>query len=195
MERQESMAAIVYRRARPDDYTGILQLQAANYIGNLSRDQLSEGFLSAEFTRAQIDEIARDLGITIALIEGKIGGYLCAFGNDFNHGSPVLAKMFDSYERAVFEQKPLSSYTSYCYGPVCIGREHRRQGLLRGLYEAQTRELAGRYEIGVAFVSRNNPHSLQAHVKGLGMTEAGDFEVKRQSYAILAFRLPPPQVV
>ena len=31
-----------------------------------------------------------------------------------------------------------------------------------GDYEAQKRELAGRFEIGVAFVSRSNPHSLKA---------------------------------
>jgi hypothetical protein len=50
--------------------------------------------------------------------------------------------------------------------------------------------LAGQFEIGVAFVARTNPHSLQAHVQGLGMSEVGDFEVKGNVYAALAFRLP-----
>jgi hypothetical protein len=61
--------------------------------------------------------------------------------------------------------------------------------LLRGLYEAQKQELAGRFEVGVAFVSRTNPHSLEAHVAGLGMTEVGDFELKGNVYVILAFRV------
>jgi len=43
----------------------------------------------------------------------------------------------------------------------------------------------------VAFVSRSNPHSLQAHVGGLGMTAVGDFEVKGNAYVILAFPLAP----
>jgi hypothetical protein len=63
--------------------------------------------------------------------------------------------------------------------------------LLRGLYEAQRRDLAGRFDLGVAFVSRDNPHSLQAHVAGLGMTEVGDFELKGNVYVILAFRVSP----
>jgi hypothetical protein len=63
--------------------------------------------------------------------------------------------------------------------------------LLRGLYEAQLKDLAGQFEVGVAFVSLSNPYSLNAHVAGLGMTEVGDFELKGSVYVILAFRVPP----
>ena len=99
--------------------------------------------------------------------------------------------MLQSYDRFTFESRPLRAYKSYIYGPVCIGREYRGGGLLRGLYEAQKKDLAGQFEIGVAFVSRNNPHSLSAHVAGLGMNEAGDFEVNGNVYVTLAFRVPP----
>ena len=51
------------------------------------------------------------------------------------------------------------------------------------------REVAGRFEVGVAFVARNNPHSLKAHVAGLGMAEVGEFEVKGSVYVILAFKV------
>jgi len=99
--------------------------------------------------------------------------------------------MLESYDRFMFEGQSLSTFKSYIYGPVCIGREYRGRGLLRGLYEAQKKDLAGQFEIGVAFVSRSNLHSLSAHVAGLGMIEAGDFEVKDNVYATLAFRVPP----
>ena len=127
----------------------------------------------------------------VALAGNNVAGFLCAFRNEFEHGSPVLAKMFESYDRVKFEGKTISSYKSYVYGPVCIGREYRQRGLLRGLYEAQKQDLAGQFDVGVAFVSRSNPHSLQAHVAGLGMTEVGDFEVKSKLYVILAFSLAP----
>ncbi|HEY6365201.1 MAG TPA: hypothetical protein VI585_10485 [Candidatus Binatia bacterium] len=84
--------------------------------------------------------------------------FLCASRSEFNHGSPVVAKMLESYEGVEFDGKALSSYNSYIYGPVCIDRAYRRRGLLRGLYEAQKQELAGRFEVGVAFVSRTNPY-------------------------------------
>jgi hypothetical protein len=187
----KSVASGEFRRAKPEDYSAILKLQAANYIANLSDHEQTEGFLSAEFTREQVTKMAEDLGIMIALESGVLAGYLCAFRNDFTHGSPVLAKMFESYDAVWFEGKPLVSYKTYVYGPVCIDRDYRRRGLLRGLVEAQKRDLAGRFELGVGFVSRSNPHSLDAHLCGLGMTDVGEFDVKGNRYVIFCFRVPP----
>ncbi len=179
-----------YRLAARQDYDAILRLQSANYIANLSEEDRKEGFLSAEFTPEQVAEMAEDLGTMLAIVENEVAGFLCAFRREFNTGSPVIAKMLECYDRVKFDGKPLSSYNSYIYGPVCIGREYRQRGLLRGLYEAQKRDLAGQFDVGVAFVSRSNPHSLSAHVAGLGMTEAGDFEVRGDIYVILVFSLP-----
>jgi len=182
---------VEYRRAGREDYLAIVRLNEANFIGNLSAEERREGFLSAVFTLEQTAAMAEDLGTTVAVVDGALAGFLCAFRKDFPHGSPVVAKMVESYDRLRFEETPLSRFSSYVYGPVCIERTFRRKGLLRGLYQAQRKELAGRFEIGVALVSRDNPHSLAAHVAGLGMTEVGDFECRGQRYATLAFRLPP----
>jgi hypothetical protein len=178
-----------YRRATARDYSGIVLLNAANFITNLAEEERRDGFLSAIFTEKQIAAMAGELGIMVAVADDEIAGFLCAFENDFDHGSPVVAKMIASYGRMWFEGKSLNSYHSYVYGPVCIDRGFRRKGLLRGLYEAQKHDLAGRFEIGVALIARNNPHSFNAHVAGLGMTEAGEFEVNGNFYAAVAFRV------
>lgn len=185
------MSSIEYRRAKPQDYPAILALQSANFIANLTEEERNQGFLSAQFTVRQTAQIAEDLGTMVAVIDDCVGGFLCAFRKEFDTGSPVITAMLDSYDRLSFQGKPLSSLNSYIYGPVCIGREFRGRGLLRRLYEAQKKDLAGQFDIGVAFVSRNNPHSLSAHVAGLGMIEAGDFVVKENVYATLAFRINP----
>jgi hypothetical protein len=189
------MASVVFRRAQPQDYPAILRLQSENFIGNLAEEERKEGFLSAEFSREQVARLAEDLGTTIAAVDAKVVAFLCAFRNEFNHGSPVIAKMLDTYDLVKFDGKPLNSYNSYIYGPVCIDRAYRRRGLLRGLCEAQKQDLAGQFDVGVAFVSRSNPHSLNAHIAGLGMTEVGDFELKGNVYVILAFRVPPKSLV
>lgn len=184
------MSKIEYRRAIVADYAEILRLQSVNYIANLTEEEREGGFLSAQFTPEQTAQIAENLGTMVTLVDDQVAGFLCAFRKEFSTGSPVIAKMLESYDRFSFEGRPLSAFKNYIYGPVCIGREYRGRGLLRGLYEAQKKNLAGQFEIGVAFVSRSNPHSLSAHVGGLGMTEAGDFEVKGNVYATLAFRVP-----
>ncbi len=184
------MSSLVFRRAVYQDHSKILRLNAANFVTNLSEEERKDGFLSAVFTAQQVAAMAEDLGIMVAVVESEFAGFLCAFRNEFDHGSPVVAKMIASYPRMWFEGRPLNSYRSYVYGPVCIDGTFRRKGLLRGLYSAQKRDLAGLFEIGVALISRNNPHSFDAHVAGLGMIEAGDFEVKGQCFAAVAFRLP-----
>jgi hypothetical protein len=181
---------VEFRRATPGDYSAILSLQSANHIANLAPDERNDGFLSAEFTLGQVEEMAQDLGTTIAVVGTSLAGFLCAFRREFQTGSPVIAKMLEAYDAVQFDGKPLSRSHSYIYGPVCIGREYRRGGLLRGLYEAQLADLSGQFEVGVAFVARNNPHSLEAHIAGLGMTDVGDFQVRGNSYVILAFRVP-----
>lgn len=181
---------VEYRRALPQDYPAILRLNSANFIANLAEQDRQDGFLSAVFTLEQTAAMAEDLGTTVAIVDGVLAGFLCAFRNDFDHGSPVIAKMIESYNRVYFEGKLLSSYNSYAYGPVCIDRAYRRKGLLRGLYEAQKQELAGQFEVGVALIARNNPHSMQAHVAGLGMTAVGEFEVNGNIFATVAFRVP-----
>jgi hypothetical protein len=188
------MSLIKYRKATPAEYGDILRLQSANFIANLSAQERESGFLSAQFTADQTAQIAEDLGTTVAVVDDHVVGFLCAFRNDFETGSPVIAKMLQSYERLTFDGRPLSDFESYIYGPVCIAREYRRQGLLRGLYEAQKKDLAGQFEVGVAFVSRANPHSLSAHVAGLGMIEAGDFAVQENVYATLVFRVPAKSI-
>ena len=181
--------AVEYRRALPQDYGSVVQLNSANFIANLAEHERADGFLSAVFTLEQTAAMAEDLGTTVAVVDGVLAGFLCAFRNDFNHGSPVVVKMIESYDHVRFEGRLLSSCNTYAYGPVCIDRHYRRQGLLRGLYEAQKRELARQFEVGVALIARNNVHSMEAHVAGLGMTEVGEFEVNGNKFATVAFQL------
>ena len=183
------MQGIEYRRARPEDYAEIVRLQRANYVANLTAEERREGFLSAEFSLDQVAAIASDLGIAIVTMDDALAGCLCGIRREFDHGSPVVEKMLESYDQAWFQGKPLSAFNSYIYGPVCIARQYRRRGLLRGLYDFQNKDLAGQFEVGVALVSHSNPHSMQAHVEGLGMTEAGEFELNGNLFAILAFRV------
>jgi hypothetical protein len=182
------MGEVTYRRAVAEDFAAILRLQSANYVANLVVEERGEGFLSAKFTGGQIVAMAGDLGIMVAAdAKNSILGYLCAFRRDFDHRSLVVAKMLETFPRAEFDGLPLSSYNTFIYGPVCIERAQRRRGLLRGLYQALKQQIAGQFEVGVAFVARTNPHSLQAHVTGLGMTEVGGFEVNGNVYVTLAF--------
>lgn len=176
-----------FRRARAEDFSAILDLQAANLRGNLSPEDQREGFLSAEFTRQQLAEMASGIALVVASEKDQVCGYLCAYGCDYGKQFPILATMIDSFDRIFYQGKPLSAYHCFVYGPVCVDKSLRGRGLLRGLYDFLLREVARRYDLGVAFVSKDNPHSLAAHVNGLGMSIAGEFEFRSGTYDILVF--------
>lgn len=175
------------RRATPEDHAGILELQAANYLGNLAAAQRRSGFLSAEFTPAQVAAMAEDLGIVVASEDDRIVGYLCLQRADQSPLPAVVETMVRCCRTASYRGTTLAQARLFVYGPVCIDRSHRGRGLLRGLYGAVRTGVAGRFEFGVTLVSQDNPHSLRAHVHGLGMVEAARFEHGGGSYHLLVF--------
>ena len=179
-----------FRRAAQDDLSAILGLLEANLADNLSVEERKSGFLSAKLTREQLAEMADDLGIIVADDGKRIVGFLCASQLSFNRQFPLLAAMLQQFDRVHHGGKPLSSCRSFMYGPVCVERSQRGKGLLRGLYERLLIEVAGKYDVGVAFVARENPHSLRAHMDGLGMADAGEFEFSGLAYAIVTFTVP-----
>lgn len=181
---------MTYRRANASDLTAILKLQEANFVGNLAPDERREGFLSATFTRDQLEAMVADGAVLVASNDDSVAGFLLASGPGFNHEAPLISRMMRELIRIQHRGKPVAAQRFFMYGPVCIDRPYRGRGLLRGLYEALLREMAGKYDVGVAFVSEDNPHSLRAHVQGLGMAEAGQFEFGGHGYKILAFTVP-----
>lgn len=175
------------RRATPEDYAGILELQSANYLENLTEREREQGFLSAQFTQSQIAAMAGDLGIMVARDRGRVAGYACSHRLDLAPQPPLIEAMVRCCATASYQAKPLAGRRLFAYGPVCIARAQRGRGLLQGLYCALLAELAGRFEAGVTLVAENNPHSLHAHVDGLGMVKVGQFEHGGRGYHLLAF--------
>ncbi len=176
-----------FHRLRDSDYAQLLALQEANLRDNLPEQDRPQGFLSARFSREQFAEMNASLAVVVAEMDAGVCGYLCGSTVDFNRRFPLLAAMIQHYPVVEFRGRPLDRHASFVCGPVCIDRRFRGKGLLRGLYGALFAEAAGRFETGVGFIAEDNPHSLAAHVQGIGMTDAGRFDFNQRGYRILAF--------
>ncbi len=105
---------------------------------------------------------------------------------------PILAKMIECYDSLRFDGRFLSQYRSYVYGPVCVDRTVRGQGVLESLFLECLAQLTGRFEVGVLFISADNQRSIEAHRRKLGMDCVGDFEFNEKVFEILAFHIPRP---
>src|SRR6185295_7957117 len=170
--------ALLFRRLTDDDHAGILALQEANLFDNLSAEARLEGFLSARFSSEQLVQIDRDVGVLVARDVERVSGYLCASGVELNRQFPLLLAMIERYGEVTFQERTLADQKSFVYGPVCVDRAYRGRGVLRGLFRTLLREVAARFDAGVAFVAEANQRSLAAHVAGLGMHDVGKFEFK-----------------
>src|SRR5262245_7771497 len=136
---------MIVRRATPADYSGICELAAANYEQNLSPNDRQRGFLSAEFTSQQIADMATDLGIVVASDEGRVVGFACASRHDWSGQPPVVKNMFAKFDQIQFQGRPLTEYTAFVYGPVCVDVSYRGRGLAGELYRGIQQEVSGRY--------------------------------------------------
>ena len=174
-------------RATAQDLPGILALQQANLRDNLAEPQRVQGFLSAALTAAQFEQIDREVALIVARDDERVAGYLCAATVAFSRQFPLLAAMLECYPHLQYLGAPLDRLHSFVYGPVCIDRDWRGRGLLRAMYDALRAQVAGRFQAGVAFVAKDNPHSLSAHAEGLGMSVVGDFSFNGRQHWILAF--------
>jgi hypothetical protein len=125
---------ITFRRAQAGDYPDMLALQAENFIGNLGPGQARDGFLSIEYTTTQFDEINQDLGISVAVRNGRVVGYLCACTVTYGSRFPILAEMIRNLQERTLDAVPISGETTFIYGPVCISRSMRGSGVLGGLF-------------------------------------------------------------
>jgi hypothetical protein len=184
---------IQYCKATPSDFEGILRLQHQNLMTTLHGKDLSQGFLSIEFTREQLHKINSELGIFVALQGKEVIGYLMAESVEFAGGSPLMAHLLKMIKEFVFNHVPLSSCHLFVYGPVCIDRRHRGRRVLEELFNVMLQALQGQYDVGVAFVSSLNLRSFNAHKNKLGMQVVDEFEFNGQKYWTLVFAVEPKE--
>ncbi len=181
---------MLFRRFNADDIPGLLALQAANLFENLSDKQRKDGFLSARFSAEQFAQMDRDAAVAVAQNDGRVIGYACCAGVEYSRQFPLLAAMIGTFKRVNYLGMPLADSRTTIYGPVCIDRESRGRGVLRGLIATVRTELAGRFDVAAALIAKANARSVAAHVDGLGMSVTGDFAFDGKDYWIVCFGIP-----
>jgi hypothetical protein len=117
----------------------------------------------------------------------KIIGYALAGRWDFFLQWPIFESMVIKFNNLIFKSKKLSLENSFQYGPVCIDKNYRGDGLLQKLFFKICSNFVSDYSFGMTFINENNIRSYMAHTKKLGMVNVGKFTFNQSSYYILAF--------
>ena len=181
----------IVRPATASDVQGIARLLDRYYVGHLNEAQKARGFISVEFTLAELEDMVRAPGMVVAVEEN--GTVVAVAGSSpvpSLGGSGIFQKIDSLVDHLSYNGSVLSTYRLCLYGPVCVDEACAGQGLAAKLWQGFMEMMRGRYDIGLPFVSLSNPASLKAHRDKLGMTQLTEFSAEGRGYVLLAFDIP-----
>ncbi len=175
------------RLATTHDIHQVLALQKQNLFANLSEAEREDGYVTTPFTYAQIREIIGLKGLFVTEMEGEIIGY--AFAGSWKYFSQwkMFKVMIASLPKLIFDGKRINTQNTFQYGPICIDKNHRGNGVLQSLFEKMRLEMLKKYPISITFINKENKRSLFAHTQKLNWDIIDEFEFNDNTYLTLGF--------
>ena len=178
---------IVLKIADKSDISGILNLQELYLVSNLSDEEKKAGFVTTPFTVSLLEDVILKKGIFLAILDDKIIAYAFAASWEFFAQWPIFEYMISMFPRYKFRDFDLNTTNSFQYGPVCIHKDYRGQGLIKILFEFMRVNTVKKYPLSVTFINKINIPSTKAHVEKLNWTIIDEFSFNNNNYIVLAY--------
>ena len=178
---------ITFEIAKVSDIDGVLALQELYLISNLSEDEKAAGFVTTPFTIAQLTEVIQEQNLFIAKEENRIIAYIFTGSWDFFSQWPIFNYMNSLFPTLTFLDFEITTSNSFQYGPICIHKEYRGQGLIQPFFEFMRKHLLLKYPLSLTFINKINVPSTKAHTKKLHWSIISEFQFNDNEYYILAY--------
>lgn len=186
--KSSSKMSPIVRIGLDTDINGILTLQEQNLYANLAPTELDGGFVMTPLTSDLLQILLDRSGIFVAEEQGKIIGYLCAADWDFFARWEIFRVMMSRLPALKFADIPMTVADSFQYGPVCIDRVFRSNGILTSLFTKMRSSFAPKFPIGITFINKLNQRSFVAHTRKLDFEVVDEFEFNSHSFYTLVFK-------
>jgi hypothetical protein len=181
------MSEIICRVAEAADAPAIAELANQNTYQQLSAEARAGGFLTGSFSVQALQAMLASVPGQVAYQQQELVGFVINSRLPTERYPPLVQQISKLLPKLLFRQRPVADYVWFFYGPVLVKDTYRGRGLLHQLFEANQRALAGRYEVGVAFIAAENAASLHVHTQKLGLEPVGELVFEGVTYVILAF--------
>ena len=181
---------LTIRLARPSDISEMMALESRYYVGNLDESGRADGFVSALQSRDWFERAVADGGLHVAVIDGAVAGFIAVTDPPARTTPglpPIVTAMLDLAETIEFNGAPIAAQRYALRGPVVIDQQARGCGIYTAFNVATALAYRDRFDIGVLFVSTDNPRSLHTTTTKLGAEPLAVFEVEGGTYHFLAF--------
>ena len=159
------------RKAKINECSQIKELQEKVHFKNVSDEEKEkEGFVSLETKISLIRKLSDEIGIIVAISEGKVIGYEMPIGLNNLSESPLLQQVYDDILKLKYDGKKLSEYMVIIEGQICVKKEHGGKGIAKELHQKFMELLKPNYDLIITGVSKNNPRSMHVHLKKMGFS-------------------------
>lgn len=180
--------------AKLSDIDGVLALQKLYLVSNLTEEEKKAGFVTTPFSVEQLSFVINNEGLFLAKDSDKVIAYIFAESWDFFSQYPIFEYMITLFPKLSFLDFEITTTSSFQYGPICIDKKYRGQGLINTLFEFMRIHIVKRYPLSLTFINKNNIPSTKAHTEKLKWTIIGDFEFNNNAYFILGYDMNLPVV-
>jgi ribosomal protein S18 acetylase RimI-like enzyme len=146
------------------ELVGIQQLQQENLRKNIDvNEAASQGFLTAEYSLGFLQQM-HEAGASIIAKDGdRVIGYALVAVGEIRNDHLLLADLFNTIDKTIFDHKPLENSQYVVVGQLCVSKDYRGQGLVQALYEHFRECLSKQYQYCITDVAQENARSLKAH--------------------------------
>ncbi|MGL2988229.1 GNAT family N-acetyltransferase [Flavobacterium sp. RSSA_27] len=178
---------IIIKTATEDDIPGIVALHKANLVVNLTEVEKQGGFVTTALTIAQIQTVIKQQGLFIAKMEDAIIGFIIAADWEFFKQWPIFEFMMQLFPSFYFKNFEITTTNSFQYGPICIDKKYRGQGIITALFEYMRIHMKEKYPLSLTFINKTNIPSYKAHTKKLVWEVIDEFQFNGNDYYVLAY--------
>lgn len=178
---------IIIKTATEEDIPGIVALHKANLVVNLTEVEKQGGFVTTALTVAQIQTVIHQHGLFIAKNEDAIIGFIFAADWEFFTQWPIFEYMIQLFPSLSFKNFEVTTTNSFQYGPICIDKNYRGQGIITELFEYMRIQMKEKYPLSLTFINKANIPSYKAHTEKLTWEVIDEFHFNNNSYYVLAY--------
>ena len=150
----------------PFELEGILALQKTNLKSQISEQEANvQGFVTAQYDLDLLNTMHKESPSIIAKVANKVVGYALVTTKNVMPHHPLLCDLFTVLEKMEYNDSSLSLVNYIVVGQLCVAKDYRGMGLVKKMYGHFRETLAHQFQCCITDVARNNPRSLQAHLK------------------------------
>jgi hypothetical protein len=191
---EQVLPDVAIRLAVRADVPKLHEFEGRFYVGNLSESERADGFISVWHSVEWFTRAVDSGGIHVAVTDGdRIGGFIAVVAppDPTDPDIPEVTRGMVQLARTVkMNGRPIADQRYALRGPVCISPELRGRGVYSAFNAVTLQAYRDRYDIGVLFVSADNPRSLHTTTGKLGATDLAMFDADGKRFHFLAFEFP-----